>query len=175
MRIRATGVLAVVVALACAGSAQADDKKDTTKPEEAKCRPGAIWTVKDPAKPNSEDATKVYAVCDKDGKWVKVLNLVRPIASIKVAAAKTSTLARTAEVKKDDAGSKPACPEFGGGKLGERKTLTETTYVNGKKVTKTYDVICGDDGRWHQVAKSASPWARVPQKDADIAAAERAR
>ena len=173
MRIRATGVLAVAVALACAGGAQADEKKDTTS--EVKCQPGAIWTVKDPARPNSEDASKVYAVCDKDGKWVKVINLVRPTASIRLAATKATTLARAAEAKKDDAGSKPACPEFGGGKLGDRKTLTETTYVNGKKVTKSYDVICGDDGRWHQVAKSAAPFTRIPPKDAQITTAERRR
>jgi hypothetical protein len=45
------------------------------------------------------------------------------------------------------------CTEFGGGKPGDKKTLTETTVVNGKKVTKTYTVICGSDGKWHEVAK----------------------
>jgi hypothetical protein len=45
------------------------------------------------------------------------------------------------------------CPEFGGGKPGDQKTLSETKTVNGKVViVRSYTVICGDDGKWHELA-----------------------
>lgn len=38
-----------------------------------------------------------------------------------------------------------SCPEYGGGKPGDQKTLSDGT--------KSYKVICGRDGKWHQVAR----------------------
>ena len=56
---------------------------------------------------------------------------------------------------KDNAGPAPEvkCPEFGGGKPGDQKTLSETKVVGGKVViVRSYTVICGDDGKWHELA-----------------------
>jgi hypothetical protein len=45
-----------------------------------------------------------------------------------------------------------SCPEYGGGKPGDQKTLSDGT--------RSYKVICGRDGKWHQVARTVKGGAR---------------
>lgn len=132
-------LIGIVASGAAPGLANAEPKK---QPVEVKCKPGALWVG-----PND----RVIAVCDKNGKWVKVLRLeAGQLGTVVIASAPMATMAR------DNAGSSGdvRCEEFGGGKPGDQKKLSETKVVNGKVIiVRTYTVICGDDGKWHEVAR----------------------
>jgi hypothetical protein len=114
-----------------------------------KCTPGQIREV----------GGKKY-VCNKSGRWVHVLDLAGGVVSVTVGGTLSTGQGATTggpssgftPMETNNGGSSVTCD--GGGKPGDVNTVVVITYVNGRYVSKkTSSMICGDDGKWHTVAR----------------------
>jgi hypothetical protein len=123
----------------------------TALPIAAKCTPGQIKTV----------GGKKY-VCDKFGHWIRVVDRWGGVVSVSTGALQSGGVVATTGAT--TSGPTPMEANTGGGVTcgsgsspGDYMVQHNYIYRNGERVGySTVTKICGEDGKWHTVARAGS-------------------